>query len=1325
MRYSRVIKIIICTAILLLIHNAGFTQLMTPFTPRFSARLNGDFVSIGNNVLSTTATGNYTGDAGNHNLVTVFVDIDNDATTFNSSSANFTKPVPNTTCVSIKKAYLYWAAADFEESTISNEPSWSYNTAKLMLPGSSTYTTITADNVIFCGRCQTNHFQNDPYICVKDITAQVQALTSPYGKYQVANVRAKKGSLNPAHPSGNVGTSGGWQIVFVYESTAAGSTTLPSKYITIFDGYANVSSSQNNYDITMSGFQTPPTGNISTRILFGALEGDRDLTGDRFQIKNVANSFVDLSTANRPANNFFNSRITVEGSDFIDRNPASTNTLGFDAGYFTLNNTSNSIITNNQTSAVFRLTSDQELYGLYAVGFSTDIWAPNLDPLVQVASPSIVNPGDTISYTFTVKDVGNDDARNVTISRTLPPEVDLVQPISPLPSGVTYSYNTITRELKFTIADGLVDVAATAINISYKVVVKPQCYFLESACVNSTDAQLIATYSGLKNKNIQTTYSSKALTSCGLGDGKPNTVQINTPPPVAWATEVGALDRIINCNDAQSLAAAQALVPAINKCALAVVKISGAFVATSAACPIKGTYTNTWTFSDKCGRTSPIYRQTITVQDTTKPEIIGTPQDIIVSCASEVPELGTANVHATDNCNGEVQLSVTDAIEAQQCPNKYKIIRTWKAKDACGNESTSRQIITVNDTIKPTFVGDLPQDVTVNCAAIPPIPTLTATDNCGMATVTYFERSTEGGCSGNGGIIRTWIARDTCGNETIHRQTITVQDTTKPEIIGTPQDIIVSCASEVPELGTANVHATDNCNGEVQLSVTDAIEAQQCPNNYKIIRTWKAKDACGNESTSRQIITVNDTIKPTFVGDLPQDSIVCGNISAPAILTAIDNCGTAEVSFVEVIDSVLNAPYITYTRVWVASDACQNITKHQQTILKSPTKTSSIMADVCEGNSIKIGEGSYSETGVYVITLEAQNGCDSIVTLYLTKHLAKRTTMDTVICDGERIVIGEHVFTTSVSNEEIVLPASDVCDSIVTLNLRVIICDTIPIGIDTLIYDTIPVLTSDTICTISLPPGDGVIVASCYGDSTHGTLPHGTWTLNAQTHCLEYTAGTYTGNDTICISACDPSTRQCNTTTIVIIITGVPPIASDDCVQEIQHNSETTINVLENDVDPDHDRLYISAITTQPKYGIASIVGGEGQNLILYTPNKNFCGRDTLYYEVCDGEDGCDTAMVCLHVNCECVFPQVITPNNDGFNDNLLFPCLSRTAGVKLLVWHRWGLIVYEDDNYKNDWQGTFKGGILPSGTYWYSIDYEEPETGKQIHEVNYFMIIN
>ena len=124
-------------------------------------------------------------------------------------------------------------------------------------------------------------------------------------------------------------------------------------------------------------------------------------------------------------------------------------------------------------------------------------------------------------------------------------------------------------------------------------------------------------------------------------------------------------------------------------------------------------------------------------------------------------------------------------------------------------------------------------------------------------------------------------------------------------------------------------------------------------------------------------------------------------------------------------------------------------------------------------------------------------------------------------------------------------------------------------------------------------------------------------------------------------------------------------------------------------------------------------------------PNKNFCGRDTFYYEVCDGNDGCDTAMVCIEIKCECVLPQVITPNNDGFNDNLFFPCIGSVEGARLLVWHRWGLIVYEDNNYKNDWQGTLKGELLPAGTYWYSIEYKDRETQQDVKEVNYFMIIN
>ncbi|MAB47910.1 MAG: hypothetical protein CMC05_04690, partial [Flavobacteriaceae bacterium] len=685
-----------------LLGNYAIAQVQQPFSPRFNQTVKGDFTMIANNMLSRSATSNYNGSSGNHNFTdNVYVDIDGNtgigSTTFNSSNATFDNPEPTLSCLSIRKAYLYWAAADKEPNSNNlnsdNQPNWNYNDVKLMLPGETNYNTYTADEVIFRGR--DTHFSNDPYICVKDITSQVTNLSNPYGTYQVANVEAKTGSLT-SHPNGNTGTSGGWQIVFVYESPL-----LPSKNISLFDGYAHVTSSVNDFDINFNGFQTIPIGPVNTKIMIGSLEGDRDLSGDRLQIQNVVGNFVDISAPQRASTNFFNSRITIGNTDFTNRTPASLNTLGFDAAVFDLNNGGvfNTIIGNNQTSATLRLTSNQETYGLYLLGLSVDVWAPDLNPIEMTLNSGMnpANPGDNLGFSFDIMNNGNDNAVNLQVSTILPPQVQF-NGADNLPLGVTYTYNATTGELTFFVADGLVNVLSPELNIDFDIIVKDECYFLEDSCDLSFDLQFEATYNGILNPNTQNTLSSATLDNCQVGLQDPTSIIVNQPDAAVWVNPANDLDRTINCDDSDGLNAAQLLEPATDKCNFTLNKTSGSFVA-DPNCPSTGTYTNTWTFTDACGRTSPQYVQVITIADPDGPTFNETlPSDVSVEC-DDIPDAPTLT--AATSC-GTVTVDYNEVRTDGTCDNDYTLTRTWTATDACGNETVHTQVITVQDTVAPT-----------------------------------------------------------------------------------------------------------------------------------------------------------------------------------------------------------------------------------------------------------------------------------------------------------------------------------------------------------------------------------------------------------------------------------------------------------------------------------------------------------------------------------------------------------------------------------------------------------------------------------------------
>src|SRR5690606_32918861 len=125
--------------------------------------------------------------------------------------------------------------------------------------------------------------------------------------------------------------------------------------ITVFDGFKWISLNQPPVTFDAVGFTTFPVGPVRARLAVAALEGDRGLGGDTFAIAPHANNtnFTTLGSAvgsglGNPTNNFFDATITRDFQNIPspDRSIASTNTMGFDADIFDLNNPLNSVIQN-------------------------------------------------------------------------------------------------------------------------------------------------------------------------------------------------------------------------------------------------------------------------------------------------------------------------------------------------------------------------------------------------------------------------------------------------------------------------------------------------------------------------------------------------------------------------------------------------------------------------------------------------------------------------------------------------------------------------------------------------------------------------------------------------------------------------------------------------------------------------------------------------------------------------------------------------------------------------------------------------------------------
>ena len=185
------------------------------------------------------------------------------------------------------------------------------------------------------------------------------------------------------------------------------------------------------------------------------------------------------------------------------------------------------------------------------------------------------------------------------------------------------------------------------------------------------------------------------------------------------------------------------------------------------------------------------------------------PQDLNFSCAKEVP---TAVMPTTIGGCASVSYRMEEKKTAVLCDNRFTLLRIFTATDGC-TTLTHTQTIKVADNIPPTFVGTLPQDITIEEGE--PIPlqkSISAEDTCaGAPTVKRSEREELNEEGKRVKIIYQWVARDICGNEAVHIQTISI----------TPKKVVPPASNDTAEVVIYNGVSTDDANNYFRIANTD------------------------------------------------------------------------------------------------------------------------------------------------------------------------------------------------------------------------------------------------------------------------------------------------------------------------------------------------------------------------------------------------------------------------------------------------------------------------------------------------------------------------
>ncbi|MCJ8292737.1 MAG: PKD domain-containing protein, partial [Flavobacteriales bacterium] len=675
---------------------------------------------------------------------------------------------------------------------------------------------------------------------------------------------------------------------------------------------------------------------------------------------------------------------------------------------------------------------------------------------------------------------------------------------------------------------------------------------------------------------------------------------------------------------------------------------------TAVAC--EGDMIWTFTYTDCAGNTADwTYTYTIDLIQFTIPFANGAS---IVNCSADAVQPANPGV-VTDVC-GNVLTPVITTPTVVACEGD--MIWTFTYTDCAGNTVDWLYTYTVD---LPAFVLPANGASNVECLAqvavpIPPV----MTDLCGNTIIPTMTENADPVCEGDK--IYTFTYTDCAGNTADWTYTYTIDIVTSPVVPANETEAVVCFADIYIPTPPA---VTDVCGNAIVPVMTESADPI-CVGDK--VYTFTYTDCAGNATIWTYTFSINDNILPTASNPAPLSVPGSMNVPAPDVTVVIDEADNCDPNpLVTWVDDVLTGtPCVdeVIIRTYMVTDACGNMkTVTQEIIIEAifPPIDAGIDQIICQGEFVTLTVGN--PMGITPIVWTSPVFAPVIDNV----PFAPTTTGDYTVTLDNLGCISTDVVTVIVEELPVASFIGDVLSGCQPLTVVFTNTSTSTAGLDN--------------CTWAFE-GTTQTLNGC-GDLTYTFEEGGLYDVTLTTQSVNGCSASVTYTDYIYVE--------------------------DNPVASFSPSSTELLNIS-TEVD------FNNTSTGATDY--VWIFGDNSASSTVENPTHVFPGEQAGSYTVelfAYSPLGCvDSTLIVISVAEETIFyvPNTFTPDGDAHNQYFrpVFTSGYDPYDFQLLIFNRWGEVIWESHDASAGWDGTYDGFVVQDGVYSWKIEFKTSQNDER-----------